>query len=88
MQDAGWKTPEKAISVEFLQDSETKSLFNTLFMMFNSRYRGETVHKVMPPTTQRRIGRMYYILKARAIIKRFAVIQVKYPVAEKELNES
>jgi len=48
MQHAGWKTPEKAISVELLQDSGEKSLFNTLFMMFNSRYRGNTFHTVLP----------------------------------------
>ena len=48
MQHAGWKTPEKAISVELLQDFAMKSLFNTLFMMFNSRYQGFTVHKVLP----------------------------------------
>jgi hypothetical protein len=75
MQHAGWKTPEKAISVELLQDSEKKSLFNTLFMMFNSRYQGNTFHTVLPPTTQLRIGRMYYILKAWEPIKRFAVIR-------------
>jgi len=45
MQHAGWKTPEKAISVELLQDSAQKSLFNTLFMMFNSRYQGNTFHR-------------------------------------------
>jgi hypothetical protein len=55
-------------------------------MMFNSRYRGRTVHKVLPPTTQQRIGRMYYILKARAIIKRFAVIQVRLPEWEEEMS--
>jgi hypothetical protein len=46
MQHAGWKTSEKAISVELLQDFALKSLFNTLFMMFNSRYQGLTVHRV------------------------------------------
>ena len=46
MQHAGWKTSEKAISVELLQDFAMKSLFNTLFMMFNSRYQGVTVHRV------------------------------------------
>src|SRR5512147_432318 len=40
MQHAGWKTSEKAISVKVLQDFAPKSLFSTLFMMFNSRYRG------------------------------------------------
>jgi hypothetical protein len=43
MQHAGWKTPEKAISVELLQDFTAKSLFNTLFMMFNSRYQGKNL---------------------------------------------
>jgi hypothetical protein len=47
MQHAGWKTSEKAISVELLQDFTSKSLFNTLFMMFNSRYQGKTVHRVL-----------------------------------------
>jgi hypothetical protein len=47
MQHAGWKTPEKAISVELLQDFASKSLFNTLFMMFNSRYQGFTVHRFL-----------------------------------------
>ena len=50
MQHAGWKTSEKAISVELLQelqDFTLKSLFNTLFMMFNSRYQGFTVHRVL-----------------------------------------
>jgi hypothetical protein len=42
MKHAGWKTSEKAISVELLQDFTLKSLFNTLFMMFNSRYQGVT----------------------------------------------
>jgi hypothetical protein len=49
MQHAGWKTSEKAISVELLQDLQDfalKSLFNTLFMMFNSRYQGFTVHRI------------------------------------------
>jgi hypothetical protein len=46
MQHAGWKTSEKAISVELLQDFALKSLFNTLFMMFISRYQGFTVHRV------------------------------------------
>ena len=73
MQHAGWKTSEKAISVELLQDFALKSLFNTLFMMFNSRYQGLTVHRVQPTTTRQRIGRMYYILKAWGHIKRFAV---------------
>jgi hypothetical protein len=49
MQHAGWKTSEKAISVELLQDFTLKSLFNTLFMMFNSRYQGFTVHRVLAP---------------------------------------
>jgi hypothetical protein len=75
MQHAGWKTPEKAISVELLQDFSSKSLFNTLFMMFNSRYQGVTVHKVLPQTTRQRIGRMYYILNAGGPIKHFAVIR-------------
>jgi hypothetical protein len=48
-------------------------LFNTLFMMFNSRYQGFTVHRVPPTTTRQRIGRMYYILKAWGPIKDFAV---------------
>jgi hypothetical protein len=73
MQHAGWKTPEKAISVELLQDFALKSLFNTLFMMFNSRYQGNTFHNVPPTTTRQRIGRMYYILKAGGAIKDFAV---------------
>lgn len=42
MQDAGKKTSENAISVEDLQ---LKSLFNTLFMMFNSRYLGVTLRE-------------------------------------------
>ena len=46
MQHAGWKTSEKAISVELLQDFALKSLFNTLFMMFNSRYQGFTIHRI------------------------------------------
>jgi hypothetical protein len=50
-------------------------LFNTLFMMFNSRYQGFTVHRVLPKTTRQRIGRMYYILKAWEHIKHFAVIR-------------
>jgi hypothetical protein len=41
-------------------------------MMFNSRYRGRIVHRIAPPSSQRRIGRMYYILKERRIIKHFA----------------
>jgi len=65
IQDAGRKTPEKIISAEFIQDSSLKSLFNTLFMMFNSRYRGGIVHRISPPSSQRRIVRMYYILKER-----------------------
>jgi hypothetical protein len=73
MQHAGWKTSEKAISVELLQDFEEKSLFDTLFMMFNSRYQGNTFLKVLPTTTRQRIGRMYYILKAWGPIKDFAV---------------
>jgi hypothetical protein len=28
-----------------LEDFEAKSLFSTLFMMFNSRYQGVTVHE-------------------------------------------
>jgi hypothetical protein len=72
MQHAGWKTSEKAISVELLQDFALKSLFNTLFMMFNSRYQGNTFHRV-PPTTRQRIGRMYYILNAGGPINDFAV---------------
>jgi hypothetical protein len=40
IQDAGRKTSEKIISAEFREDSSSKPLFNTLFMMFNSRYRG------------------------------------------------
>jgi len=51
MQHAGWKTSEKAISVELLhglQDFALKSLFNTLFMMFNSRYKGFTIYRVCP----------------------------------------
>jgi hypothetical protein len=75
MQHAGWKTPEKAISVELLQDFGVKSLFSTLFMMFNSRYPGFTVHKALPATTRQRIDRMYYMLKAWGHIKRFAVVR-------------
>jgi len=70
MQDE--KHQKRQSAKNFAEDSTMKSLFNTLFMMFNSRYRGATVHKVMPPTSQRRIGRMYYILKERSIIKHFA----------------
>ncbi len=47
MQHAGWKTSEKAISVELLQDFVLKSLFNTLFMMFNSRYQGTTFQRFL-----------------------------------------
>jgi hypothetical protein len=73
MQDE--KHQKRQSAKNFAEDSTMKSLFNTLFMMFNSRYRGATVHKVMPPTSQRRIGRMYYILKERSIIKHFAGFQ-------------
>jgi len=45
MQDDGKKTSENEISVEFLEDFKKKSLFNTLFMMFNSRYQGVTLLK-------------------------------------------
>jgi hypothetical protein len=73
MQHAGWKTPEKAISVELLQDFTAKSLFNTLFMMFNSRYRGKNLQQGLTPTTRQRIGRMYYILNAGERINHFAM---------------
>jgi len=43
IQDAGRKTSEKILSAEFREDSASKSLFDTLFMMFNSRYRGNTI---------------------------------------------
>ena len=49
-----------------------KSLFNTLFMMFNSRYQDASDHMTSSPFSQRGIGRMFYILKAGRIIKRFA----------------
>jgi hypothetical protein len=87
MQHAGWKTSEKAISVELLhelQDFAVKSLFNTLFMMFNSRYKGFTVNRVLPTTTRQRIGRMYYILNAGGPINDFAVIRwIGSPTAER-----
>jgi hypothetical protein len=73
MQDE--KHQKRQSAKNFAEDSTMKSLFNTLFMMFNSRYRGATVHRVTPPTSQRRIGRMYYILKERSIIKHFAGFQ-------------
>ena len=69
MQDAGKKTSENAISVE---DFDTKSLFNTLFMMFNSRYMVQPWKMVSPTFSLRRFGRMYYILKEGTPIKRFA----------------
>jgi len=43
MQDAGRKTSEKDRCVEVLQDFETKSLFDTRFMMFNSLYTDDAV---------------------------------------------
>jgi hypothetical protein len=73
MQHAGWKTSEKAISEELLQDFTAKSLFNTLFMMFNSRYQGKNLPQGLAPTTRQRIGRMYYILNAGEPINDFAV---------------
>lgn len=49
MRDAGRKTPEKAQGKELQKDSGTKPLVNTLFMMFNSRYRGTTVNRIIAP---------------------------------------
>jgi len=71
MQHAGWKTSEKAISGELLQDFTPKSLFNTLFMMFNSRYQACPL-RGLAATTRQRIGRMYYILEAGERINDFA----------------
>jgi len=42
MQDAGRKTSEKNDCVECLQDFNEKPLFDTRFMMFNSRYTDDT----------------------------------------------
>jgi len=49
MRDAGRKTPEKARSAGLQKGSEAKPLVNTLFMMFNSRYRGTTVDRIIAP---------------------------------------
>jgi hypothetical protein len=46
MQHAAWKTSEKADNI-LLQDFALKSLFNTLFMMFISRYQGFSVYWVL-----------------------------------------
>jgi hypothetical protein len=73
MQHAGWKTSEKAISGELLQDFASKSLFNTLFMMFNSRYQACKPPGPAAVTTRQRFGRMYYILEAGERINDFAV---------------
>jgi hypothetical protein len=90
MQHAGWKTSEKAISAELLQELQDfagKSLFNTLFMMFNSRYQGNTFHRDLPAITRQRIGRMYYILKAWGPIKDFAANNGVGSTAERENNK-
>lgn len=74
MQHAGWKTSEKAISGELLQDFLAKSLFNTLFMMFNSRYQACPLSGLAAETTRQRFGRMYYIVGAGERINDFAVV--------------
>jgi len=88
MQHAGWKTSEKAISVELLQDFTGKSLFNTLFMMFNSRYQGKNLPQGLAPTTRQRIGRMYYILNAWESIKRFAVKRLGRWITDGEYDKT
>jgi hypothetical protein len=52
MQNAGRKTPEKAKDAKILEGSKVKPLVSTLFMMFNSRYRGKTVNRInCPPSS-------------------------------------
>jgi len=79
MQDAGRKTSEKDRIVEYSEDFILKSLFDTRFMMFNSRYKVQPWEMVSPTFSLRRFGRMYYILKEGSLIKYFAGIPGKEP---------
>ncbi len=74
-QDAGRKTPEKAQGCEFTEDFMAKSLVNTLFMMFNSRYQDmvRNSRTFVPIHPSEGLLRMYYILKAGSPYKHFAV---------------
>jgi len=75
MQDAGRKTSEKDRCVDFMQDFGWKPLFDTRFMMFNTRYMDDTRSQgIARHSPFRRSGRMYYILKVGTLIKGFAGI--------------
>jgi hypothetical protein len=80
MQDAGRKTSEKDRCIEYLQDFKEKPLFDTRFMMFNTRYMDDThAPGVAQHSPFRLSGRMYYILMVGTPIKCFADISKENP---------